>query len=126
LHAFLIRAQKEEYEGVILRLKEKGCVVKFPVELEGISALTVDGEHAIMPIACECDRLLEGLFESNYASPVWDFKNLCIPRFLQAFDECPVKSLDDIVKFNEEHKDKCLPSGMSRTSHCHSIFIRVQ
>jgi hypothetical protein len=45
--------QREEYQGAIARLREHGCAVKFPVEVADISALTVNGEHAIMPIACE-------------------------------------------------------------------------
>ena len=40
---------------------------------------------------------------------VWDFKNICIPRFLSGFDEAAVSNLEDIVKFNEEHKEQCLP-----------------
>ena len=47
------QAQREDYEEAMVRLKRRGCSVKFPVEVADISALTVDGEHAIMPIACE-------------------------------------------------------------------------
>lgn len=47
--------------------------------------------------------------------PVWEFKNICIPRFLDAFDESSlaVHSLADIVKFNEENREKCLPERES-------------
>lgn len=40
---------------------------------------------------------------------VWDFKNICVPRFLIGFDEAAVENLVDIVRFNEEHKEQCLP-----------------
>jgi len=39
----------------------------------------------------------------------WEFKNICIPRFLESFEEVGVHSLEDIVKFNEANKEKCLP-----------------
>lgn len=43
----------EEYEGIIAKLKQEGCSV-IPVELPDPSTLTtVDGEQAIMPIACK-------------------------------------------------------------------------
>jgi len=46
-------SQREEYQDAIARLEKAGCAVKCPVEIADISALTVDGEQAIMPIACE-------------------------------------------------------------------------
>ncbi|KAM7205425.1 Glutamyl-tRNA amidotransferase subunit A, mitochondrial [Naviculisporaceae sp. PSN 640] len=83
----------EDYQAIVSQLREDGCPLKYPVELEATSELTVDGEQAIMPIA------------------FWEFKNICIPRFIDAFDESSidVHSLADIVKFNEENRDKCLP-----------------
>ncbi|KAK0615178.1 amidase signature domain-containing protein [Bombardia bombarda] len=82
---------KEEYEAAISRIRDQGCSVKYPVDIAFVSDLTVNGQGAIMPIA------------------FWDFKNVCIPRFLEAFDECSVRNLDDIVRFNKENKEKCLP-----------------
>ncbi|KAJ5614229.1 amidase signature enzyme [Penicillium herquei] len=40
----------------------------------------------------------------------WDFKNLCIPRFVDLFHECPITSVEDIVKFNKENAEKALPA----------------
>ncbi|KAM7192707.1 Glutamyl-tRNA amidotransferase subunit A, mitochondrial [Rhypophila sp. PSN 637] len=81
------------FEAVVVDLQENGCPLKYPVELEATTELTVDGEHAIMPIS------------------FWEFKNICIPRFIAAFDEASlaVHSLEDIVQFNETNKEKCLP-----------------
>ncbi len=31
--------------------------------------------------------------------------------FIDEFDESPVSSLEDMIKFNEEHADQCLPPG---------------
>ncbi|KAK3682983.1 amidase signature domain-containing protein [Podospora appendiculata] len=82
---------REDYEEAISRVRGRGCQVKYPVDIASVSALTAQGEQAIMPIA------------------FWDFKNICTPRFLNAFDESPVRSLQDIVDFNEKNSDKCLP-----------------
>ncbi|KAK3317045.1 amidase signature domain-containing protein [Apodospora peruviana] len=81
----------EDYEAAISRMKSSGCTARYPVELPDTSELTVDGEPAIMPIA------------------FWDFKNICIPRFLDAFEDAPVHNLAEIVKFNQDNPEKCLP-----------------
>ncbi|PON20573.1 hypothetical protein TGAM01_v210531 [Trichoderma gamsii] len=81
----------EEYEAVVELLKKSGCTLKYPAEIGGVEGLTVDGEPAIMPIA------------------FWEFKNVCMPRFIDSFDECPVKSVEDIVEFNRENSEKALP-----------------
>ncbi|KAK1825954.1 amidase signature domain-containing protein [Podospora conica] len=47
--------------------------------------------------------------DMRQAYEVWDFKHICIPKFLAGFDEAPVKDLGDIVRFNEEHKEEWLP-----------------
>ncbi|KAK3941448.1 Glutamyl-tRNA amidotransferase subunit A, mitochondrial [Diplogelasinospora grovesii] len=81
----------DEYEATVQRLREQGCTIKYPVDIGDVSALTVDGEQVIMPIA------------------YWDFRNICMPRFIQAFDECPVQSIEGIIRFNRENKDKAMP-----------------
>lgn len=50
--------QVEDYEAMVARLREDGCPLKYPIELEDTTELTVDGEQAIMPIACEFHALL--------------------------------------------------------------------
>ncbi|KAL2194061.1 amidase signature domain-containing protein [Corynascus similis CBS 632.67] len=95
-HVGTAEQMKYEYEQAIFKLKAADKVIKYPISLAGVSELTVDGKEAIMPIA------------------YWEFKNICIPRFLDAFDECRVRSLADIVEFNKENKDKCLPSPYTK------------
>ncbi|KAK3317139.1 amidase signature domain-containing protein [Cercophora scortea] len=90
-HEGTAEQMRNDYEEAISRLREHGCRVKYPVDIASISALIVEGEQAIMPIA------------------FWDFKNICVPRFLDAFDASPVQTLQDIVNFNERNSDKCLP-----------------
>lgn len=38
-----------------------------------------------------------------------------MPEFLKVFDECPVSSVEDIVKFNEENKERAMPERESTT-----------
>lgn len=52
----------------------------------------------------------------------WDFKNVCIPKFIQSFDECPVRSVADIVRYNKENHETALPA---RTSLILSFFPRL-
>ncbi|KAK0708454.1 amidase signature domain-containing protein [Lasiosphaeris hirsuta] len=86
-HEGTAKQMRDDYESAIAKIRDRGCSVRHPIELAAVSDLVVDGEAAIMPIAC----------------------NICIPSFLGAFDECPVGNLKDIVKFNEENKSECLP-----------------
>jgi amidase len=48
-------SQVEEYEAIVELLKKDGCTLKYPAEIAGVEGLTVDGEPAIMPIACKSD-----------------------------------------------------------------------
>lgn len=50
-----------------------------------------------------------GGFSADKSNTDWEFKNICIPRFLASFEEAPVHSLEDIIKFNVANKEKCLP-----------------
>ncbi|KAK6450034.1 amidase [Trichoderma asperellum] len=51
----------------------------------------------------------EAVVELLKKSGFWEFKNVCIPRFVDSFDECPVRSVEDIVKFNRENSEKAMP-----------------
>ncbi|KAL7941016.1 amidase signature domain-containing protein [Trichoderma barbatum] len=81
----------EEYEDAIKLLRKDGCSLKYPVKIADVEELTVNGEQAIMPIA------------------FWEFKNVGILRFINSFDECPVSSAEDIVKFNKDNSSKAMP-----------------
>ncbi|KAH6603923.1 hypothetical protein Trco_007369 [Trichoderma cornu-damae] len=73
-------------------LSKDGCSLKYPAEMADVGKLTVDGEQAIMPIA------------------YWEFRNVGIIRFIESFDQCPVRNAEDIVKFNKENSDKAMPA----------------
>ncbi|KAK3395178.1 amidase signature domain-containing protein [Podospora didyma] len=87
-----------DYKAVIAKIRKQGCAIHYPVDLAQVSTLVVDGQPAIMPIA------------------FWEFKNICIPRFLATFNESPVRTLADIVQFNEQNKDICLPPPYTEQS----------
>ncbi|KAH7141577.1 amidase signature domain-containing protein [Dactylonectria estremocensis] len=76
-----------EYEVTVSSLKSYGCPFKYLIDLKDVLTLL-----SILPIA------------------YWDFKNVCIPEFIKAFDECPVRCVADIVEFNRENSEKALPA----------------
>ncbi|RMY00537.1 hypothetical protein D0868_08953 [Hortaea werneckii] len=47
---------------------------------------------------------------ADYES-VFDFVNERLPAFINEFDTCEVRSLADIVAYNEQNKDICMPRG---------------
>ncbi|KAJ5811051.1 Amidase [Penicillium robsamsonii] len=78
----------DEYEGTVSALRSGGCTLKYPIHCKDPSVLPT----TILPIA------------------YWDFRNLCIPRFIRSFHECSVTSVADIIEFNEKNSDKALPA----------------
>lgn len=42
---------------------------------------------------------------------VLEFVNERLPAFINEFDTCEVRSLADIVAYNEQNKDVCMPRG---------------
>ncbi|CAI7644884.1 unnamed protein product [Penicillium glandicola] len=78
----------DEYEETVSALQSRGCPLKYPIHCKDPSVLP----STILPIA------------------YWDFKNVCIPRFIRSFHECSVASVADIVNFNKENSEKALPA----------------
>ncbi|RFU73057.1 amidase [Trichoderma arundinaceum] len=81
----------DTYELTVSKLKEAGGVIHYPIAVPDVSELTVDGKEAFMPIA------------------FWDCKNRTFDSFLKEYEESPVHSLADIIRFNAEHSDNALP-----------------
>ncbi|EQL01229.1 Amidase signature domain protein [Ophiocordyceps sinensis CO18] len=77
----------EDYLCVVSNLKKHQPLVKYPVDVPDISVLS-DVSHLAH----------------------WDFKHITMPRFIQAFDECPMSSLEDIVEFNKANKARAMPA----------------
>ncbi|KAM0817794.1 putative Amidase signature domain-containing protein [Seiridium cardinale] len=81
----------QDYEDIVSLLESKGFKAKYPAELPTAESLSLDGTDAIMPIAFS------------------EFRDIGIPEFIQSFEECAVKDLADLIKFNEENQEKALP-----------------
>ncbi|KAE8363999.1 amidase signature enzyme [Aspergillus caelatus] len=78
----------DEYEQTVSALRNGGCPLRYPVHCKDPSVLP----NTILPIA------------------YWDFKNVCIPKFIRSLHECSVTSVADIVMFNKENSEKALPA----------------
>ncbi|KAJ6031316.1 amidase signature enzyme [Penicillium herquei] len=78
----------EEYEEAVSALRRAGCLLNDKIHCKDPSVLP----NTILPIA------------------YWDFKNLCIPRFVDSFHEYSITSVEHIVNFNKENADKALPA----------------
>ncbi|KAK6073848.1 hypothetical protein SCUP515_06770 [Seiridium cupressi] len=81
----------QDYEDRVSLLESKGFKIKYPAELPTAEALSLDGTDAIMPIAFS------------------EFRDIGIPEFIQSFEECAVKDLAGLIKFNEANQEKALP-----------------
>ncbi|KAI1203982.1 amidase signature enzyme [Nemania serpens] len=82
---------RDAYEECIANVKQKGAIVRYPVEIAPVASLAIEGKPALIQIA------------------YWEFKNVTIPEFIGSFEKCRVGSLDDIIRFNEQHKDIAMP-----------------
>ncbi|KAI0153300.1 amidase signature domain-containing protein [Xylariaceae sp. FL1272] len=85
----------ERYEECLAGLRKSGCNATYPVTLAAEAALLVNGQSIVKPVA------------------FWEFKNICIPRFLSFFDESPVRTLGELIKYNEKHKEKAMPEPVT-------------
>lgn len=48
---------------------------------------------------------------ADQTATVYQIKKTYIQNFIAEFSECEVQCLEDIIKYNEVHKDECLPPG---------------
>ncbi|KAJ5167002.1 amidase signature enzyme [Penicillium canariense] len=91
----------DEYEETVSALRSRGCSIKYSIHCKDPSVLP----NTILPIA------------------YWDFKNICIPKFIQSFDKCSVTSVADIVKFNKENSKKALPAPFTEQNDLEGAMI---
>ena len=85
-----------------------GVDIVYPVELPPQSSLNLDGKNSFEPIVCEFD-LIPNLHDThtNHAQDS-EFKD-CLTEFIREFRETKVHSLAEIINFNLEHPELCLP-----------------
>ncbi|OAQ96663.1 hypothetical protein LLEC1_01445 [Akanthomyces lecanii] len=82
----------EEYEAMVETLRKSGCSLQYPFAVPDVAG-----------------------YPDTISLAHWESKNVCMPKFLNMFDECPVTSVADIVKFNEENKERAIPERESTT-----------
>lgn len=88
--------------------------MRYPVEIAPVASLAIEGKPALIQIACKWPpaAVVSGSRFLTYISLRcldWEFKNVTIPEFIGSFEKCRVGSLDDIIRFNEQHKDIAMP-----------------
>ncbi|KAK8035698.1 amidase, partial [Apiospora marii] len=100
-----------DYESMISVIRRDGCSVKYPIELPDCSVLTIDEQDAIMSIACMSPSPFARVrIDTAYADPAdWEFKHIGLLKFIEAFDDCPIKSLEDLIQFNKDHAEQAMP-----------------
>ncbi|XWW97643.1 hypothetical protein V2A60_005628 [Cordyceps javanica] len=76
----------EEYETMVETLRGSGCSLQYPFALPDLSG-----------------------FPDTISLAHWEFNNICLPKFLEAFDDFPIRSVKDIVQFNQDHKEQAMP-----------------
>ncbi|KUL84917.1 hypothetical protein ZTR_07885 [Talaromyces verruculosus] len=93
----------DEYEETVSNLRNHGCSLKYPISLKDTSAL-------------------KGILAIAY----WDFKNICIPAFIESFDECPISSVADIVRYNKENHEIALPAPFTEQNDLESAINNTE
>ncbi|GAM36146.1 hypothetical protein TCE0_018r05007 [Talaromyces pinophilus] len=93
----------DEYEETVSNLRSHGCSLKYPISLMDTSAL-------------------KGILAIAY----WDFKNICIPAFIESFDECPISSVADIVRYNKENHEIALPAPFTEQNDLESAINNTE
>ena len=71
----------------------------------------MEGENIFTEISRQ--SFCEGISTMNVADygAVFDLVNDRLPAFINEFDTCEVRSLAEIVTYNEQNRDVCMPQG---------------
>jgi hypothetical protein len=99
--------QIEDYEKLAARIGEAGAYTKYPLDLPEPTFKAEDGT-ASHDVACMLRHILYSS-RSKLTHAVWEFSHEEMPKFLDSFSEVRVKSLDEMIKWNEEHKSFAMP-----------------
>ncbi|KAH7558848.1 amidase signature domain-containing protein [Bipolaris maydis] len=84
------RFMTQKYDMIVQSMIEMGVDVVYPVELPNPMSLTIDGKNCFEPVV--------------YA----EFKD-CLSEFIRDFKVTKMHSLAEIINFNLEHPELCLP-----------------
>ncbi|KAI1132451.1 amidase family protein [Nemania abortiva] len=58
------------------------------------------------------EEATEGGEKDIWAAAAWTFKDL-LEEYLDSIDDCQIKTLEDLIKFNKDHAEQELPPGAS-------------
>ncbi|KAH3904255.1 hypothetical protein HBI56_176640 [Parastagonospora nodorum] len=84
------RFMLQKYDMVVQSMIEMGVDIVYPVELPSQSSLTIDGKNCFEPVVYS------------------EFKD-CLTEFIRDFKTTKMHSLAEIINFNLEHPELCLP-----------------
>ncbi|RMY86509.1 hypothetical protein D0861_05884 [Hortaea werneckii] len=101
------------YAETASKLKSLGSQVTENVDLPTPWAeFEMDGENMFTEISRQ-SSICEGISKTDIADhgAVFDFVNERLPAFINEFDACEVRSLAEIVAYNEQNRDICMPRG---------------
>ena len=86
-------------------MRKAGAQVKYPVSLPKVEEMRYKGKSGIDMVGCEPVLLLGCALSNNLVA---QFKNN-LRKFLADLDDVSIKSIDELVKYNEEHAESCMP-----------------
>ncbi|KAB2108123.1 hypothetical protein AG0111_0g4509 [Alternaria gaisen] len=84
------RFMTQKYDMIVQSMIEMGVDVVYPVELPNQSSLTIDGKNCFEPVVYS------------------EFKD-CLAEFIRDFRVTKMHSLAEIINFNLDHPELCLP-----------------
>ncbi|KAF1917341.1 amidase signature domain-containing protein [Ampelomyces quisqualis] len=84
------RFMLQKYDMVVQSMIEMGVDTVYPVELPSQASLTIDGQNCFEPVVYS------------------EFKE-CLTEFIRDFKTTKMHSLAEIINFNLEHPELCLP-----------------
>ncbi|KAL6150262.1 hypothetical protein ACJQWK_00144 [Exserohilum turcicum] len=84
------RFMTQKYDTIVNSMIEMGVDVVYPIELPNQASLTVDGKNCFEPVVYS------------------EFKD-CLLEFIRDFKVTKIHSLAEIINFNLEHPELCLP-----------------
>jgi len=87
---------------------EMGVDIVYPIELPSQASLTIDGQNCFEPVVCMCRHLILEVDYADIEDVDSEFKD-CLTEFIRDFKTTKMHSLAEIINFNLEHPELCLP-----------------
>lgn len=70
-----------------------------------------NGKSAFYEVACKWHLGSRTISRETDKWIVYQMPNKFLPMFFDEFEETEVRSIEDIIKYNEDHAEQCLPLG---------------